>query len=105
MTVTKSKIVSLMVTTEDMITNGAAFDILLGTARDLYENGFVNVSVHTQEYDEEIQEIEAQPSFLSSEDALLKVRESLMQYGMTETEALNALIDAKSKGVLFREAV
>jgi hypothetical protein len=41
--------------------------------------------------------------FFSDENTLLKVRESLMQYGMTETEALNAINDMQNKGILFRE--
>jgi len=41
--------------------------------------------------------------FFSDDNTLLKVRVCLMQHGMTETEALDAINDMQNKGILFRE--
>ena len=109
-----TNIVTLTVMSEETIVTGAAFDIMLGHGRELYENGFPNVTVSTHQFEGDEGEVfepgpkqmrptVLQDDFFSDENTLLKVRESLMQYGMLETEALNAINDMQNKGILFRE--
>lgn len=62
------------------------------------------VSISTGRFDEnETDEQIATEALTYSDDLLVRVRECLMQWGMTETTARNAIDTMQKSGILFRE--